>query len=35
MGAREAGESVKLEIQVVVTEEGTRRLDTFPFEDWV
>jgi Xaa-Pro aminopeptidase len=35
MGSREAGESVKLEIQVVVTEEGTRRLDTFPFEDWV
>jgi len=35
MGSREAGESVKLEIQVVVTEEGTRRLDTFPFEAWV
>lgn len=28
-------ECVKLEIQVLVTEDGTRQLDTFPFEDWV
>ena len=34
-GSAEAGESVKLEIQVLVTEDGTRRLDNFPFEDWV
>jgi Xaa-Pro aminopeptidase len=34
-GSKEAGESVKLEIQVVVTENGTRRLDEFPFENWL
>lgn len=34
-GSVRAGETVKLEIQVVVTETGTRRLDSFPFEDWV
>ena len=28
-------ECVKLEIQVLVTETGTERLDNFPFEDWV
>jgi Xaa-Pro aminopeptidase len=27
-------EGVKLEIQVLITEDGHRRLDTFPFEDW-
>jgi Xaa-Pro aminopeptidase len=27
-------ECVKLEIQVLVTEKGTERLDEFPFEDW-
>jgi len=25
---------VKLEIQVVITDTGTKRLDNFPFEDW-
>jgi Xaa-Pro dipeptidase len=34
-GSARAGETVKLEIQVLVTEDGTRRLDSFPFEDWV
>jgi Xaa-Pro aminopeptidase len=34
-GSPEAGESVKLEIQILVTEDGTRRLDTFPFEAWL
>jgi Xaa-Pro aminopeptidase len=34
-GSPGARESVKLEIQIVVTEDGTRRLDTFPFEDWL
>ena len=33
-GSKRAGETVKLEIQVVVTETGTERLDNFPFEDW-
>jgi Xaa-Pro aminopeptidase len=33
-GTERAGETVKLEIQIVVTEDGTRRLDEFPFEDW-
>jgi Xaa-Pro aminopeptidase len=33
-GSAEAGETVKLEIQIVVTEDGTRRLDHFPFESW-
>ncbi len=28
-------ECIKLEIQVLVTEDGTRRLDEFPLEDWV
>jgi len=28
-------ECVKLEIQVMVTENGVERLDEFPFEDWV
>jgi Xaa-Pro dipeptidase len=34
-GSAKAGETVKLEIQVLVTEKGTRRLDSFPFEDWI
>ena len=34
-GSRRSGETVKLEIQVVVTETGTKRLDNFPFEDWL
>lgn len=33
-GSVDAGETVKLEIQVLVTEDGTERLDTFPFENW-
>jgi Xaa-Pro dipeptidase len=33
-GSKRAGETVKLEIQVVVTDTGTERLDNFPFEDW-
>jgi Xaa-Pro dipeptidase len=33
-GSARAGETVKLEIQLTVTEDGTRRLDEFPFEDW-
>jgi Xaa-Pro dipeptidase len=33
-GTERAGETVKLEIQIVVTQDGTRRLDEFPFEDW-
>jgi len=28
-------ECVKLEIQVMVTENGVERLDEFPFEDWL
>ncbi|MGI9373844.1 MAG: M24 family metallopeptidase [Hyphomicrobiales bacterium] len=28
-------ECVKLEIQVLVTEDGVKQLDQFPFEDWV
>lgn len=34
-GSKRAGETVKLEIQLVVTETGTERLDSFPFEDWI
>ena len=34
-GAEGGRESVKLEIQVLVTEDGTQLLDEFPFEDWV
>jgi Xaa-Pro aminopeptidase len=33
VGSAEAGESVKLEEQVLVTESGARRLSSFPFED--
>ncbi len=33
-GAEGGREGVKLEIQVLITEDGHRRLDTFPFEDW-
>lgn len=33
-GAEGGHEGVKLEIQVLITEDGYRRLDTFPFEDW-
>ena len=33
-GLNDGRECVKLEIQVLVTEDGTRQLDTFPFEDW-
>ena len=33
-GADGGREGVKLEIQVLITEDGHRRLDTFPFEDW-
>lgn len=33
-GSPRSGETVKLEIQLVVTDTGTKRLDSFPFEDW-
>jgi Xaa-Pro aminopeptidase len=33
VGSAEAGESVKLEEQVLVTETGARRLSSYPFED--
>jgi len=33
VGTPEAGESVKLEEQVLVTEAGCRRLSTYPYED--
>ena len=34
-GAEGGRECIKLEIQVLVTEDGTQLLDEFPFEDWV
>ena len=34
-GSAKSGQTVKLEIQIVVTDTGTRRLDSFPFEDWI
>jgi Xaa-Pro aminopeptidase len=34
IGAEGGKEGVKLEIQVLIGKDGTRRLDTFPFEDW-
>lgn len=33
-GHNEGPECVKLEIQVLVTDKGVERLDTFPFENW-
>lgn len=33
-GEQGGRECVKLEIQVLVTENGTKRLDEFPFEEW-
>ena len=33
-GVEGGRECVKLEIQVLVTEDGTKQLDVFPFEDW-
>ncbi|MGI9482622.1 MAG: M24 family metallopeptidase [Hyphomicrobiales bacterium] len=33
-GVEGGRECVKLEVQVLVTEDGTKQLDTFPFEDW-
>jgi Xaa-Pro dipeptidase len=35
IGSAAAGATVKLEIQVLVTAEATRQLDSFPFEDWL
>lgn len=34
-GKKGGRECVKLEIQVLVTEDGTRQLDTFPMEKWL
>lgn len=34
-GVEGGRECIKLEIQVLVTEDGTKQLDEFPFEDWV
>lgn len=34
IGAQGGKEGVKLEIQCLVTQDGARQLDTFPFEDW-
>jgi Xaa-Pro aminopeptidase len=34
-GAEGGRECIKLEIQVQVTENGIKRLDSFPFEDWL
>jgi len=33
-GAEGGEEGIKLEIQVLITEDGYRQLDSFPFEDW-
>ena len=33
-GAEGGQEGVKLEVQVLITEDGHRQLDSFPFEDW-
>lgn len=33
-GAKGGREGVKIEIQVLVTKDGTRQLDSFPMEDW-
>lgn len=33
-GVKGGRECIKLEIQVLVTENGVKRLDTFPFEEW-
>jgi len=33
-GHNDGPECVKLEVQVLVTENGVEQLDTFPFEDW-
>jgi Xaa-Pro aminopeptidase len=34
LGEEGGTEGVKLEVQAVITKDGARRLDTFPFEDW-
>jgi Xaa-Pro dipeptidase len=34
-GSKEEGQTVKLEIQVLVTDQGAQRLDIFPFEEWL
>ena len=34
-GVEGGKECVKLEIQMLVTEDGVKQLDNFPFEDWV